>query len=175
MVVSSPVFKRPDKYVMALATDAVGTVYTAAFSGVAVSAAQDCFEVTCGSANALYLHEVRLGQYSDFGDAQAEILSVQVITGYTTSGSGGSTVTPAAVTSGTAGSSVEINNTTVANTGTAVVRISDTFNVAAGWFYSPSPSERILVPALGRLVVRITAPADALTMNGTIVFEEVPS
>jgi hypothetical protein len=41
---------------------------------------------------------LRLGQYSDAGDASAEMLSVLVMRGHTTSGSGGSSATPANVT-----------------------------------------------------------------------------
>jgi hypothetical protein len=77
-----------------------------------------------------------------------------------------------------AGSVVEINNTTVANTGTPDELISDTMNIAAGWWWE-APRDRdgrvqgIQVKPSQRLVVRITAPADALTMNGTLVFEEL--
>ncbi len=73
-----------------------------------------------------------------------------------------------------AASAVERNNTTLALNGTGAVLISDTFNVASGWWYRPTEDERILLDRSQRLVVRITAPADAITMNSTIVFEETP-
>ena len=60
--------------------------------------------------------------------------------------------------------------------------LADAFNVAAGWSLRDSmrlsdareanTQEGIWLAASGRLVVRITAPADSLTMNGTLVFEE---
>ena len=60
--------------------------------------------------------------------------------------------------------------------------LADAFNVAAGWSLRDSmrlsdareanPQEGIWLTASGRLVVRITALADSLTMNGTLVFEE---
>jgi hypothetical protein len=152
-------------------------VYIASFSAVAVSAAQDCFELNTSSTHRVAIREVRLGQYSDAGDAAAELLSVLFARGYTVSGSGGSTMTPvtrSGLTVATAAvSTVEINNTTVANTGTAAVLLADSFNIAAGFRYYPSQEDAIILQPSSRFVVRITAPSDALTMNGTLVFEEI--
>lgn len=152
-------------------------IYSAVFSGVAVSAAQDVFELVAHASSRVAVREIRLGQYSDFGDAQAEILSVTIITGFTTSGTGGASVTPANLSrlnNGlTAVTTVERNNTTVAQDGTGTTVLADVFNVAAGWWYYPPEDERIIMEKSQRLVVRITAPADALTMNGTIIFEEI--
>lgn len=152
-------------------------IYVATFSAVSVSAAQDVFELTTTADTRVLVREIRIGQYSDAADAQAEMLSVQVIRGYTTSGSGGAAVTPVNMSSVSgalsAASAVERNNTTLAQDGTGAVLLADAFNVMGGWRYYPCPDERIQVGVSQRLVVRITAPADALTMNGTIVFEEV--
>lgn len=151
-----------------------GRIYRVSFAAVAVTAAQDLFEVTSASGKILAIHKCVVGQYSDFGDAQDELLSVQIITGYTTSGSGGNSFT-ALTRPGDAACSAtcEINNTTVANTGTAAVRVADAFNVRAGWLYEPAPEDRVLVASAERVVVRITAPADSLTMSGYLVFEEI--
>lgn len=152
-------------------------IFVATFAAVAVTAAQDVFEIVAPASSRLMIREIRLGQYSDPGDAQAEMLSVQIIRGYTTSGSGGGSVTPVNLSpvSGAAAATatVERNNTTVAQDGTGAVLLADTFNVMGGWRYYPVPEERIEVGVSQRLVVRITAPADALTMNGTLVYEEV--
>ena len=59
------------------------SIFSAAFAGVAVSAAQDVFEIVAGSTKRVILRKIFLGQYTDFGDANAEILSVQIIRGYT--------------------------------------------------------------------------------------------
>jgi hypothetical protein len=161
-------------------------IYTATFNAVAVTAAQDFFEITAPANSRVRIRECRIGQYTDFGDAAAEILSVLVIRGFTTSGSvGGTAPTPSNVSghSGAlaAGSVVEINNTTLANTGSAVTLYADTWNIATPWWFAPSmPSPRngwwgehlILAPSQ-RLVFRITAPADSITCNGTLVFEEL--
>lgn len=149
-----------------------GEVRFATFSAVAVSAAQDVFEIVAPANARISIHEVRLGQYSDAADAQAEMLSVLMIRGYTTTGSGGAAVTPTTPTGGltSGGATVARNNTGVAANGTPATVVADSFNVMAGWLYRPPAAERILLQPNERLVVRITAPADAVTMNGTLVF-----
>jgi len=154
--------------------------YAATFSAVAVTAAQDIFELVAPSDESVTIKEVRIGQYSDAGDAQAEMLSVLFIRGYTTTGSGGSAVTPAPWHQGSdaANSTVYKNNTTVASAGTAVTLLADAFNVQAGFYYhadagtfGEDPAQIILKPS-ERFVVRITAPIDSITMNATLVFKE---
>ena len=68
--------------------------YSAIVSGIAVLAAQDVFEIVAGPATRVRLREIRLGQISDFGDAAAEGLAVELIRGFTTAGAGGASVTP---------------------------------------------------------------------------------
>ncbi len=48
------------------------TVFSAAFSAVSVSAAQDVFELVAPSDSRVRLLEIDIGQYSDFGDAAEE-------------------------------------------------------------------------------------------------------
>lgn len=149
------------------------STFSVSFAAVAMSAAQDVFELVAPTNKRLYLRKIMVGQYSDFGDAQAELISVQIIRGYTVTGSGGSAPTPAAfVPTATSSATVAVNNTTVATGGTAVVLVADTWNVAAGWLWSPAPEEVIVIPAATRVVVRITAPTDAVTANGTLIYEE---
>lgn len=70
----------------------MSAVFSATFSAVAVSAAQDLFEIVAPNTSRVAIRSISLGQYSDAGDAQAEMLSVPLIRGYTTSG--GTSVTP---------------------------------------------------------------------------------
>lgn len=160
------------------------TIYSAAFAGVAVTAAQDVFELAASGANKFFaLREIRLFQYSDAGDSAAELLSVQLIQGYTTTGSGGSAATEQALrrfstAKPTAEVAVKMNNTTVAQDGTGNVLLADGFNIMGGWWYRPPEDERIVIDGAlttaARLVCRITAPADELSMNGTVIWEEGP-
>jgi hypothetical protein len=153
----------------------MGMMYAATFGAVAVTAAQDAFEIVAPSTKCVVIHEIALEQSSDAGDAQAELLRVQAIRGFTTSGSGGSSVTPAPLENGSAaaGSTVEANNTTVATTGTTATLFDRAFNVQIGFFWQPTPECRVVLSPSQRLVVRIPAPADSLTMHGTMIFEEI--
>lgn len=151
----------------------MGRKYTAVFNDVAVSAIQDLFELNAPADAIVVLHSITIGQSSDEGDAAAEMLSIRV-SRCTGSGSGGTTPTaqPHEVGDPAFGGSVEVNNTTQGAAATEI--FSDAFNVQAGWFYRPTPEERIVLSPSGRIVVELpAAPADALTMSGSITFEEI--
>lgn len=144
--------------------------YTVAFEGVAVTAAQDFFEFTPADDKPIAICGLFIGQTSDFGDAQDEILRYQIIRGFTTSGSGGGTATPRPLnrSDASAGFTCEINNSTQANTGTTHMLHTNSFNVRvgenlwlpAGMWWSASQADTTLVVRLA------TAPADSLTMSG---------
>jgi hypothetical protein len=157
----------------------MGRMYTAAFSAVAVSAAQDLFEILAATSKPFVLHRIVLGQSSDYGDAAAEGLSVLVkrATGSYTSGSGGSTpaLNKHLTNDASAGPTAEANNTTQASAGSGALTtiLTDAFNVQAGWEYLPPPEQRLLFLAAEAVVVSVTAPADALTMSGSITIEEM--
>jgi len=156
----------------------MGKFATYSFSAVSVSAAVDSFEIAAASAKPFILHEITLGQSSDYGDAAAEGLSVLIKRGIgNTSGSGGSTATAAkhATNDAAVGPTAETNNTTqaVAGGGSLTTIRAEAFNVQAGYQYLPTPEQRITFLPAESLVVSITAPADAITMSGSVVIEEL--
>lgn len=157
----------------------MGRFYSIPFTAVAVSAAQDLFEVLAATGKPFYLHEIVVGQSSDYGDAAAEGLTISIkkATGSYTSGSGGSTPTPVkhATNDAAAGPTPECNNTTQAAAGSGALTTirSDAFNIQGGFQYMPTPEQRILFLPAEACVVSITAPADAVTMSGTLVIEEL--
>jgi hypothetical protein len=153
-------------------------MYVCSFENVAVTAAQDFFEISPADDKPVLIHAVYLSQSSDVGDAAEEILRVTIKRGHTSSGSGGSAFTPVPLTSSAgaaAGAASEINNTTIASAGTAVVLHAETFNIRSGWVYIPTPETRPgASQANTTIVVRLeAAPADSLSMSGTLVFEEL--
>lgn len=150
--------------------------YTVVFSAVAVSVAQDLFELTPADDKPIEIYGICLGQTSDVGDAADENLAWSVIRGNTTSGSGGTSPTPAPVSPGDAAASftVEVNNTTQASSGTPVTLHADVFNVRAGLpFWWPEGKGPKASQANTILRVAVTAPADALTMYGTLYVREL--
>ena len=155
---------------------ALGRMYVARMVGISVSAAQDLFEINPPADASVRIRALYGGQYSDAGDAESELLAWNIIRGNTTSGSGGGTDTPAPLETGGAafGGTVERNNTTVATGGAGITLHNDVFNVATGIVFIPPP-ELILVASPSQLiVVRLpNAPADAITMNMCLYFEEI--
>lgn len=154
----------------------MGRMYTAAFSGISVSAAQDFFELTAPATGVILLHEVHITQ--DAGETSEQLpVTIKRVPATVTSGSGGASVTPAKKAPGDAssGATVERNNTTRAtSTGTieTIHRLGD--NVLNGWHWVFAPEARVVVPPSGVLVVGLeTAPGAALTMSGEITWEEV--
>jgi hypothetical protein len=151
----------------------MGRVYAAAFEEVAVTVAQDLFEVVAPADGAVIIHSVTITQSSDAGDAQAEMLPILIHRG-TATGSGGSSVTASPLALGDAafGGTVEANNTTQSVEGTFLH--AEAFNVQIGFYYLPPPEDRPVVSPSALFIVELqAAPADSLTMNGTVVFEEV--
>lgn len=152
-------------------------MYTAEFEAVAVTLAQDFFELQPADDVHVIIHAVYLSQSSDVGDAAEEILRVKIQRGATTVGSGGSDPTAQPMEAGmpSADTTVQANNTTEASSGTVVDLHSDAFNIRTGWQYIPTPEMRPMsTQAQGFLTITLmAAPADSLTMSGTVYFEEI--
>jgi hypothetical protein len=154
----------------------MGRMYTASFSAVAITAIQDMFEIVAPATGIVIIHRARITQTSDVGDAAEEMLLVQHTVGYTTSGSGGSSPTVDKHDNGDAAfaGTVEANNTTQALNGTGRSIVEEAFNIRNGYDYCPTPEERIILGPSARYVLELpAAPADSLTMSGSITFEEI--
>ncbi|GAF88967.1 unnamed protein product, partial [marine sediment metagenome] len=125
----------------------MGRMYSAEFENVAVTAAQDFFELLAADDKPIAIHAVYLSQSSDVGDSEEEMLRVKIIRGNATSGSGGSSSTPAPLNPAdtAAGTTVEVNNTTEASTGTEVDIHCEAFNVRTGFAFIPTPEMRPIV------------------------------
>lgn len=145
-------------------------MYTATFEEVAVSAAEDLFEINAPSDGVVVVHGLEISQSSDTDSEQLNLLIHRA----STSGSGGSTPTarPLEVGDPAFGGTVEANNTSQGTEGT--ILHSAAFNVLNGYVWWPTPECRPVISPSGRLVVELqTTPGDALTMSGTIYFEEI--
>lgn len=151
-------------------------VYTVVFQAVAITAAQDLFEITPADDKPVQLLGLFLAQNTDVGDAQDEILRWAVVRGHTTSGSGGTAPTPRAVkrSDPAAGFTAEVNNTTIASVGTTHTLHSDGFNVRVGekaWWTPETMPEASQADTT--IVVRLlSAPADSITFDGTLYVAE---
>jgi hypothetical protein len=151
----------------------MGTVYSAVFEKVAVTAAQDIFELNAGPDKQIALVGLVLSQDSDEGDAESEQLSILIHRG-TTSGTGGSAITARPVNPGDPAfaGTVEANNTAQSTEGAQVH--AQAWNIQSGlelWW----PEEcRPVVPKSGRIIIeQQDAPTDEITMSGTLYFMEL--
>lgn len=153
-------------------------VYTVVFEAVSVTAAQDFFELTPADDKPVDILAVVLTQVgnADIGDTAEELLRWSIIRGHATGGSGGSAPTPRPVdrSGPAAGFAAEVNNTTIASTGTTHILHADAFNVRAPFIWIPPPGmECEASQADTTMVVRLnTAPADAITLSGTLYVAE---
>lgn len=145
------------------------------------SAAQvDFFELTPADDKVLLIHSIFIAQLTEEGDAQDEMLGIEIRRGGTgmTSGSGGNAAAAGVglrSTAPTSGFTFESMNTTLATFTSGLLVLADGFNVRTGWQFRPTPEERISVSqANGGLVVRLQgAPNDAITWTGTMIVEEI--
>jgi hypothetical protein len=157
-------------------------VYSVFFDNVAITAAADFFELDPAVDKPIQLVGLDIGQTNRTGDANEDLLRWSIVrfTGATiTSGSGGTTPTPAVV-SGTdqaAGFTAEAANTTVASTtGTSTTVHASTFNSRVGLLWQPTPEEYVeAVDNSGncKLLVRLLeAPGASTTFSGTAYVAE---
>lgn len=152
----------------------MGIVYTASFSAVAVTVAQDLFEILAPTARSIILHSVVVTQVSDTDSEQLRF-AVKRVTGAPTSGSGGSTPTAVSAVPGcTFSGTVEANNTTRISGGTSVTVWEESQNVLNGWIYMPTPEMRPEFEGATRCIIGLeAAPVDSLTISATVTFEVV--
>jgi len=154
-------------------------VYTVSFDQQTIAAASgdyDLFELVPADDRPIEVVALFLGNKSEVGDAQDEMLALSIITDYTTSSNGTST-TPRPLDSrdGAAGFTAETVGSTVATTGTPITTHIDTFNVRAGY--------QVIFPEIMRtkadqgdtaIYIRLTtAVADDLTLSGTVYVREL--
>lgn len=151
-------------------------IYTAVFNNVAVTAIQDLFEINAPSDAVVLIHDIHLSQNTDVGDAAEEVLRIELTSGHTTSGSGGSapTAIPRNIGQAAFGGTVGVNNTTQAVGGTIVTHYVWNWNIRVGFDKIFTPETRPRIAPGGRMCLELpAAPADSVTMSGSITFEEI--
>jgi len=152
-------------------------IYTVQFNGVAVTAQQDLFELVAHASKQCVLLGFSLSQVTEVGDAQEEQVSILVKSGQTTSGTGGTSVTPVPLdTSNTiaSGFTAEANNTTKASTGTISTHYTYTWNVRMPFDIILPDTMQLIFGAGKRVTIELaTTPADAITMSGFVVVQEI--
>jgi len=153
-----------------------GRIYSVQFDGIAESAVNDVFEITAASDRMVEILSFHISQVTVTGDASEELLLVQYKSGQTTSGSGGTSVTPVPrlLDDVAAGTSCEATNTTQASTGTIVTHWSTYWNVRMPLDLWLPPEQTFWLRPSQRGTFSIdTAPAGATTFSAVCTFREI--
>jgi len=143
-------------------------VYKASINITAAFTAQiDIFELLAGTAKPLILLGFEIGQTTELGDAQEEVLTLILkrVTGSPTSGSGGGTGTfvPTAPNDAAAAATLETGNTTKLTGGTSVELGRIPWQVRVPYLYMEPPEMRDVLDAGTRFVLELaTTPADSI-------------
>lgn len=148
--------------------------YTATQDAQAVSTAVDLFHLTVAAEKPIVLHWLELSQHTDLGDAAEEVLRIGIYRGVT-GGGGGTALTEVGINdlAPTAGTAV-VGQGTASTGGTLVWEIG--WNVRqAGPIWVPTPELRPRISNTNDPVAFrfMAAPADSITLNATVCWEEV--
>lgn len=158
-----------------------GRLYTVSWdAATSITVGVDIFWIAPADDKPCFLEELTLWQTSDFGDAQDEVIGVQIIRGFTSVGSGGSSAPLIGKFDSPGGTALSATcrcrDTSNATTGTTDILHQDGWNVRAPYIWTP-PSDDwkpYATQAQTSLVVKlIAAPADAITMNASCKIREL--
>ena len=152
--------------------DTIGRMYSASFGGVAVSVAQDLFQVKSASGKITKIHEVLVTQDASETSEQLPFQMQRV----STDGTGGGTPNAAPLDPGDPpfNGVVEVNNTSRGTVIAGSVIRREGQNILAGIHWLFTPETRPVISPEGIIIVGLeTAPAVALNMSGTILIEEI--
>jgi hypothetical protein len=141
----------------------------------APTAAFDAIELVEPGTSIVLVRRVVMWQTSDLGDASEEVLRVEWVRGHATSGSGGQTtvITPLNPFDAAGTFTAELLNTTIASAGTPLSLAPMGWNVRIPLDILYPPEEYIPGRNGDRLVFRVSAPADAITVNASCLVEQL--
>lgn len=152
--------------------------YSVIFANTSVSVAVDLFQIKPADDKpcrilGMFLSQVGVG---DVGDTSEELLNFSIVRGNTSDGSGGTAPTPQLIDPNDPAASftARVLDTTQASAGTPVTLHSDGFNVRMqNPIILPENMRWSVTQAQTILAVRlVAAPADAITLTGTLYVEE---
>lgn len=154
-------------------------MYTVSFDQQAFTTANgdyDFFELTPADDRPIEIVAVFIGNKSEVGDAQDEMVAYSIVTDNATTGNGAATTPrPLDPRDGAAGFTAESVASTTATTGTEIVLLADTFNIRSGLqLILPEAMRPKVDQADTMLCIRMeTGLADDATISGTVWVREL--
>lgn len=154
-----------------------GLVYTASFQNVTVTnAAQNIWEIIAAAGVSLLIHSIRLTFTPTITSGVAQDVRAQLnIQTITTTGTGGSATTPAAVNRRNTLAAVTTFNRLVTTPGTlGVVMDSENVSIIVPFERIYTPDQRIPIAGGNRLALNLSAGLGAsFSASSEIYFEEI--
>lgn len=148
--------------------------FSAPMDALAFTTATDIFECTVPSTCRMEVLQIRLGQTTDLGDAQEEVLRIGVYRGATAGSTGTALTEQPFVDSndGAARVAVVANRGTASTGGTLIDVIPWNIRIPMNELYIPElrPIAEISTVLTYRL---LTAPTDSITISGSIIWREM--
>jgi hypothetical protein len=149
-------------------------LYSASIDALAVTLATDLFEVTVAADRPVRPYRMRLGQTTDLGDANEEVLRIGLYRAVT-AGSGGTALTENRYQEGDAPAptaTIIANHSTASTGGTLLEIIPWNIRIPLDVVWLPEERPRVDAtedPFSFRL---LSAPTDSVTISGTLIYEE---
>lgn len=152
----------------------MGRMYVCPMPAVAVTAAQDLYEVLSPADSTTKLWEIHVSQSGSTTSTQVR-MTLKYVTGAPTSGSGGSTITPSPVSPGDAayGGTVERNNTVRISGGTSTTKIDEGFNFLNGFEWIATSEKTAYEASPSTYLVLGLETVVTMTLQGYLVLEEI--
>lgn len=153
-------------------------VYTVAFDQQTFTNAlgdYDFFEFDAAAEKPIEIVALEIGNKSEIGDAQEEMVAYSILRGNTTTGNGTATTPRLLDASDPAASfGAKVVSSTPATAGTALTLVASTFNIRSGLFVVYPELMRPKTQGTDLLCVRLTtALADDATLSGTVWVREL--
>jgi hypothetical protein len=151
-------------------------IYAVPFKNVSIAAVQDVIGIYAGSAKALEIHEIRLGQTTVTTAAQLRV-TLRRLPATVTSGSAGSAATPVPQNKNDTAATftARVNDTTQAVTsGTAVDYTPDVWNLVNGYDMLYAPEDRPVINPNEAFVVSLDqTPGQSMNCSGVAIVAEL--
>lgn len=154
-----------------------GRIYRIPMVRTSISAAVDLAEILTAATQMLWVHEIEVGQSTDVGDAQEEMLQLAWRVGNTTPGTGGNSgvvATPQMPGDPASGLTIGTFRTTKATGGTVLTNPIWDWPVRMRFEKIFTPEIQLLLPPSTRGCLElVVAPNDVIVLSGTITVEIV--
>jgi hypothetical protein len=160
-----------------MSSAANGLMYTTTFDNISVTnAAQDIWEFVAGATVGVLIHSFRISVVPTITSGVPQDVRAQIrMAVRSTTGSGGTAVTPRAVNPRNSVAAATTTTRTVTTPGTiGNVWDADQFSIVLPYERIYTPAQRIFVPAATRFVINLEAGLGAAySTSSTVYFEEL--